>query len=319
MRIFNFTIIFMMFISLASCSVKKRMYSHLDNAPPGFFQKWSVKTHEDYYPGKHPAEHSSPVLVKGMVVQGSRAAGMGMYRQDDGKLVWLFKVDGGVDGTPAVDEDENRVYFGANNGKFYCLNLRNGSEIWSVDLKARSTSRPLLYGPRIFHVGSDQLLMVFDKKTGKKLWSYKRNIVATTVLKSTTIKGAGTPTIWKNLLITGFGDGSLLAFKYINGDKVWEISLRGKGKFVDVDSSPHIIANTLYVTSFDGELFKINPLDGQILKTFNAGGARDLLFTEQYIYLPSSDGSLYKLSISDFKKIWRFKLEGGNTHWFAGF
>ena len=48
----------------------------------------------------------------------------------DGDIIWEFKPNGAVQGSPAVAED--LVYFGTNvkNGTIYCLNKDNGQLIW---------------------------------------------------------------------------------------------------------------------------------------------------------------------------------------------
>jgi len=306
------SLLFFIFLMITlGCSVAKKLYPHLENAPKGLIQKWVVKTHETYVPGQHPVEYSSPILVQGAIIQGSRAGGVGKYRQSDGKRIWYRSFEYGTDGDPEVDIKNNRVFIGANDGNFYCLNFMDGEIIWSQDLRTRIIAQPLHWKGRVYILSSNQTFYAFDAKTGKKLWSHHKNIIATSLLQATTIKGGSRPLVWRNRIIVGFGDGGIMAFNQASGLVLWKGNLPGSGKFNDVDASPVMLDGSLIWPSFDGALYRITPKDGKIRRIFNAGGARDVVIHENEIFLPSNDGHLYVLNSKTFRLKWKFKVEYG--------
>jgi len=296
---------------LVGCSIAEKPHAYLDEKPNGLVQKWVVKTHTEYFPGSYPAEMGSPVLVGPNILQASTGNGLGLYRGFDGKRIWLREMKGGSQATPLPVEPENRVYIGGNDGLIYCLNLSDGGLIWSQELSSRSTSRPSYRDGKIFIQTEDQSLHAFEAETGKKLWSQKRNILSTTILQSTTIRGETSPVVWGDRVIAGFGDGHLVSFRIADGILDWERDLSGTAKFTDVDGTPVLQGDVLIAASYDGNLYRISASKGQILSSFNAGSARAVRLDGETMYLPSSDGNLYALNSKDLSLKWKFKVEKG--------
>jgi outer membrane protein assembly factor BamB len=104
-----------------------------------------------------------------------------------GKERWRVRVDstwkdGQGDGprsTPTVDDGV--VYVVSGSGKFYALSARDGKEIWHRDLRKDYSATIPRWGFSASAVidgdhvllevgGSGNLMMAFDKKTGKKIW-----------------------------------------------------------------------------------------------------------------------------------------------------
>lgn len=78
---------------------------------------WRYKAHG-------PIWGTSPV-VDGRVVFGDKAGWVNMISAHDGKLISEIKIGDNVDATPVVLD--GRIYIGAFNGKFYCLQQSEGS------------------------------------------------------------------------------------------------------------------------------------------------------------------------------------------------
>ena len=106
---------------------------------------------------------------------------------ETGKEVWKHETEvtymvsypGGPRVTPTVVED--RLYFQGAMGHFWCLDARNGEVIWKRDITEEYqcrpprwgySSHPLVHGDLVYGLagGDNQVLVAFDKKTGKEKW-----------------------------------------------------------------------------------------------------------------------------------------------------
>lgn len=81
--------------------------------------------------------------------------------------------------TPTIDDD--LVFTLGAEGHLYCLNVDDGSEVWSIDFRKRYglkvpewglASHPLVDGERLICMvgGRGSTCVAFDKRTGKELW-----------------------------------------------------------------------------------------------------------------------------------------------------
>lgn len=114
---------------------------------------------------------------------------LGAFDRGTGKTLWTLRLDDqrpdqfgdGPRATPAIDGEH--LYAVSAYGKLYGVERKTGKTVWSHDLRARFglqvpnwgvSSNPTVVGELVLHnVGGSagHLLMAFDKKTGKPVWS----------------------------------------------------------------------------------------------------------------------------------------------------
>src|SRR4030095_8118245 len=80
-----------------------------------------------HHPHRQFPFYSSAAVTTNRVVVGGRdklVHGLGL----DGKAVWTFATRARVESSPAIAD--GRVFVGSNDGRFYVLNLTNGTKVW---------------------------------------------------------------------------------------------------------------------------------------------------------------------------------------------
>jgi outer membrane protein assembly factor BamB len=106
---------------------------------------------------------------------------------ESGKQLWKHEYEvtyfvsypGGPRVTPTVLD--GRLYFQGTMGHLWCLDAQSGKVVWQRDICAEYqcrpprwgySSHPLIHGDLLYAVagGDDQVLVAFDKKTGKEKW-----------------------------------------------------------------------------------------------------------------------------------------------------
>ncbi len=96
---------------------------------------------------------TSLLLGQGWIVattEGNHVHGINMETEEE---EWIFDTGGLVRSSPVLDEN-GRIYFGCNDGNIYCLNLTNGTEIWSYNVGTSMVSDVYL-GEDALYIGAD--------------------------------------------------------------------------------------------------------------------------------------------------------------------
>ena len=107
-------------------------------------RQWSRSTLKKSHLGFRHGNRMSPVLTNELVIQGNAVDGIKAFKRDSGVEVWSFTVQNGVEGGAVLDGD--RLYFGAGDGYFYCLDAINGHVLWKFLLNSESLAQPLIHG-----------------------------------------------------------------------------------------------------------------------------------------------------------------------------
>jgi len=71
-------------------------------------------------------------------------------------MEWEFNAQGDISCTPAIDEE--RVYFGANNMKLFCLDRKIGKPIWEFETNGAMFSSPAIYNEKLFCGSTDSTI-----------------------------------------------------------------------------------------------------------------------------------------------------------------
>src|SRR5690606_31429106 len=107
------------------------------------------------------------------------------------------------------------------------------------------------------------------------------------------VRGGTKPTLYKGLLYVGFSEGSLIAFNARSGLPVWELQLNKNKRFKDIDSTPVIDGNLLYVSGYDDRLYCIDAQRGEIIWKIDGGGYYGITIDSDRIYYPTSGGEVW--------------------------
>ncbi len=275
----------------------------LSESALSFHKNWVRKTTLEGRATKG-IHHMSPVFYQNLVIQGNGVDGIVAYDRRSGSQVWRKNVAGGVEGGGVVSED--RLYFSANDGLFYCLIASTGEVVWSFLTRAEGFSAPLIEGGTVYFQSSARVLYALDKKTGKKRWVYARKDPS-----FFSIRGSSSPTIWGAQLFIGFSDGYLLALNKETGDVIWEKSLGSQNKFRDIDAKPLLEGGFVYVGGFDGSLYKLKASSGATVWKIHRGIYSPPVLSGELIYVVSNEGSVLSANKKTGKINWEVKTKGG--------
>ncbi|MBY0553433.1 PQQ-binding-like beta-propeller repeat protein [bacterium] len=247
----------------------------------------------------------SPVIYKNSIIAGNAYDGLVSYGMDSKNKNWRVDIPFGVEASGAAIKD--RLFVGSNNGTMYSIDLANGQIVWQFDTKSELVGEPLLNEGILYFVSGSQSLYALDASNGKQLWIHNRQDTASNM----TIRGGSKPSISNGLVYAGFSDGTLVAINAKTGTEQWEITLNRNTKFRDIDASPVIDGDFIYINSYDDKIYCVSKDKGEIVWTQNFGGASTPLIFQDKIFVVSSKGEIVALSKKEGTEIWKHSTSQG--------
>jgi len=160
-----------------------------------------------------------------------------VHSPGESRVAWTYTLPqvgnqkGVILGSPAVSND--KVFFGALDGKVHALDLKTGAELWTfTGQKSFWASSPAVHNGIVFIGSQDKYVYAIDLETGEQIWRY---------LTGGAISSSS-PVVYKDKVYIGSEDGFLYALNETTGALVWKESLGEK-----IYSSPAAYKDKIYV------------------------------------------------------------------------
>ncbi len=306
--IFGALALFMMGCTTIDQSVDKTMdqWRALNNSKRSFEVKtaWVRQTTQQDNLGFRKINRMTPILAGDLVIQGNGMDGISAYSRDNGHLKWTLPVKNGVE--PSATLIRDRLFVGASDGNFYSIEASTGRVQWTFPTKAENLSEPLLDEGIIYFLAGNNVLYALDAASGRQVWLYSRQ--DTSVFS---IRGGSKPAIRNGILYIGFSDGSLVAFNAKSGAVTWELQLNRNKRFRDIDASPILDGEQIYIAGYDDKLYAVSAAKGEVLWRVDQGGYSSVTIAGDRIYYPTTGGEVLALNKSNGEKVWSFKVKDG--------
>ena len=254
--------------------------------------------------GFRKSNRMTPILAGHLVIQGNGLDGIVAYDRQSGAKAWALRIANGVEPSAALIRD--RLFVGASDGNFYSIVASSGQILWSFPTKAENLSAPLLEDGNVYFLAGNNVFYALDAATGRQLWLYSRQDTA-----QFSIRGGSKAAFKNGILYVGFSDGSLVALNSKTGAVQWELQLNKNKRFRDVDATPVIDGNQLYVASYDDKLYCISLDKGEVLWRVDGGSYSAVTIIGDKIIYPTTQGDVVALKKSNGNKLWAFKISEG--------
>lgn len=146
------------------------------------------------------------------------------------KLAWSVPGGKPILATPVSDGE--RVYYGDGNGVFRALALKDGSEVWKLELMDEVKKKPsrdpiegsaCLVGTSVIFGGTDGWVRALEAATGKVLWTFDTKGEIKGGLTPFSAPGEGA---LQAVFAVGF-TGTCVALHAATGEKLWEYDAGG--------------------------------------------------------------------------------------------
>jgi len=244
-----------------------------------------------------------PVIDNGVVFAASHKGEVLAASLDTGRHIWVKNLKLPISAGPGAGA--GLVVVGSSKGVVVTLDGATGRELWRSRLNSELLSAPAI-GEKVVVIRSvDGRLHGLDAHTGKELWSVEQQV------PRLSLRGTATPIIAKEVAISGFDNGKVMAVSLNTGDTVWDSALASPhgrtelDRLVDIDSAVRVVGDNVFAAGFQGRTAMLALDSGQIWWGHDMSSYRGLAVDADNLYVTQSDGIVVALRQRDGSELWR--------------
>jgi outer membrane protein assembly factor BamB len=245
-----------------------------------------------------------PAYDGGLVFAASDKGELAAVNLETGRQVWVKKFKK-MQLSAGPGAGSGMVIVGSTKGWVIALEAASGKERWRVRINSELLSAPAISEKVVVMRSVDGRLHGFDAGSGKELWSVEQQV------PRLSLRGTAIPVIAKEIAVSGFDNGKVMAVSLTTGDTVWDTALASPhgrtelDRLVDIDSAVSIVGDNVFATGFQGRTAMIALDSGQIWWAHDMSSYRGLAADEENLFVTESDGSVVALRQRDGSEIWR--------------
>ncbi|MFT5693396.1 MAG: outer membrane protein assembly factor BamB, partial [Oceanicoccus sp.] len=191
-----------------------------------------------------------------------------------------------------VGSGDSVVILGTVSGDVVLLDKQSGNKLWSANVGGEVLAAPQTNNKLVFVQTLDGQMVALDINDGSRIWSYRNNVPVLT------LRGTSTPVLFRDSVIAGFANGSVVSFNAQTGAVQWTVRVSlAKGnseidRIVDIDGNLLLTNGLLYAVSYQGKIAAIDPKTGNRVWTNEASSSVGMSEGFGNVYVSGSDGSI---------------------------
>ena len=244
-----------------------------------------------------------PAVDNGIVFAASHKGEVLATAIDTGRKVWVKNLKLPLSGGPGAGF--GMLVLGSSKGSIVALDGATGRELWRSRVNSELLSAPAIGEKVVVLRAVDGRLHGLDAHTGKELWSVEQQV------PRLSLRGTATPIITKEMAISGFDNGKVMAVSLNTGDTVWDVALAAPhgrtelDRLVDVDSAVRVVGDNVFATGFQGRTAMLALDSGQLWWGHDMSSYRGLAVDADNLYVTQADGIVVAMRQRDGSELWR--------------
>jgi outer membrane protein assembly factor BamB len=244
-----------------------------------------------------------PALDNGVVFAASHKGEVLAVALDTGKQIWVKKLKLPLSAGPAAGS--GMVVLGSSKGTVIALDAATGKERWRTRVNSELLSAPAISENVVVLRSVDGRLHGLNSGSGKELWSVEQQV------PRLSLRGTAIPIIAKEVAISGFDNGKVMAVSLTTGDTVWDTALASPhgrtelDRLIDIDSAVRVVGDDVFAAGFQGRTAMLAIDSGQIWWAHDMSSYRGLAVDAENLFVSQSDGVVVAMRERDGSEIWR--------------
>jgi outer membrane protein assembly factor BamB len=244
-----------------------------------------------------------PAIDNGVVFAASHKGEVLAVTLDSGRTVWVKKLKIPISAGPAAGF--GIVVAGSSKGAVIALDGATGRQLWRSQINSELLSSPAISEKVVVIRSVDGRLHGLDTHSGKELWSVEQQV------PRLSLRGTAIPVVAKEVAISGFDNGKVMAVSLITGDTVWDTALASPhgrtelDRLVDIDSAVRVVGDNVFAAGFQGRTAMLALDSGQLWWSHDMSSYRGLAIDDDNLYVTQSDGTVVAMRQRDGSELWR--------------
>jgi len=206
--------------------------------------------------------------------------------------------------TGSVGFAHGNVLIGTTAGEVVALSAVDGHEVWRVPVGGEVLAPPVGGADLVFVQTEIGRLVALERDTGVVRWSFENPVPVLT------LRGTSAPVFGNGIVYAGFANGMVSAIRAETGEPVWEHRVmlpEGRSeleRMVDIDSTPVLAGNLLFVVSYQGRLKALRTSDGTPAWEKEISSFLDLAAGSRQVYVVDNDDSVLAFDQQSAEQSW---------------
>src|SRR5450631_2229089 len=244
-----------------------------------------------------------PAIDNGLVFAASHKGELVAVALDTGKQQWVKKLKLPLSAGPAAGF--GMIVAGSSKGEIVALDSATGKERWRTHVNSELLSAPAIGEKVVVMRSVDGRLRGLAADSGTELWQVEQQV------PRLSLRGTAIPIIAKELAISGFDNGKVMAVSLATGDTVWDTALASPhgrtelDRLVDIDSAVRVVGDDVFAAGFQGRTAMMALDSGQIWWAHDMSSYRGLAANGENLFVTQSDGAVVALHDRDGSEVWR--------------
>jgi outer membrane protein assembly factor BamB len=244
-----------------------------------------------------------PAIDNGLVFAASHKGEIVAVALDTGRNVWVKKLKVPISAGPAAGA--GIVVAGSSKGAVIALDGATGRQLWRSQINSELLSSPAISEKAVVIRSVDGRLHGLETRTGKELWSVEQQV------PRLSLRGTAIPIVAKEVAISGFDNGKVMAVSLTTGDTIWDTALASPhgrtelDRLVDIDSAVRVVGENVFATGFQGRTAMLALDSGQLWWSHDMSSYRGLAVDADNLYVTESDGIVVAMRQRDGAELWR--------------
>lgn len=278
--------------------------------------RWIFRMEPEFSDVYLPVENAASAidLESGRVFVGSTNGNLWALSHD-AKTIYRYTAEASIEASPVLDTRADQLYVGTVGAEVHALRAKDGSVRWRVKAPGPIRQMPLLLNDALYVVTENDLVTAYARTNGEVLWRYRREEVG-----GLTVAGHAGIVIAENRLFTAFSDGSVVALDPSDGNVLWErdtsLDVEETGhenlRLLDVDTTPIIVDDFLYVASFSGGLYALAVSSGnEVWRNEELTSVTAAARSGHFLVLSSANKGVLCLDAHTRDLLWNYEIIRG--------
>jgi outer membrane protein assembly factor BamB len=279
--------------------------------PDSISQAWSVSIGEGSSNRARLA--AEPVVADGRVYTIDTRAFVRAFSADTGAQIWERQVRGETSPRETlfgggVAFDNGRVYATNGAGDAAALNAATGEVIWLKKPGGPLRGAPSVGTDAVYTLSQDNQLYALNPDTGETRWTGSGSFELAGVF------GTAAPAVAQSTVVAGFSSGELTAYRYENGQVVWQDALSRTGvsttvgTLSDVDADPVIDNGRVFAVGQGGRMVAVELITGQRAWELNIAGLSTPWVAGEWVFVVTDRAQVLAIARSSGRIRWIAQL-----------